>query len=75
MTHCRSESEASSSRWMSGSATFTIVMSSSSMNTPVQTAARVHHFERVAALWSVATAWWDKGCSCGWVLTWLTMTR
>ena len=28
---------------MSGSATFTIVMSSSSMNTPVQTATRVHH--------------------------------
>ena len=29
---------------MSGSATFTIVMSSSSMNTPVQTAMSVHHF-------------------------------
>ena len=29
---------------MSGSATFTIVMSSSSMKTPVQTATRVHHF-------------------------------
>ena len=29
---------------MSGSATFTIVMSSSSMNTPVQTATSVHHF-------------------------------
>ena len=28
---------------MSGSATFTIVMSSSSMNTPVHTATRVHH--------------------------------
>jgi len=28
---------------MSGSATFTIVMSSRSMNTPVQTAVRVHH--------------------------------
>src|SRR3954451_20695040 len=43
MTHCRSDSEASSWLWMSGSATFTIVMSSSSMNTPVQTAVRVHH--------------------------------
>src|SRR6478736_1517666 len=29
---------------MSGSATLTIVMSSSSMNTPVQTAVSVHHF-------------------------------
>ncbi len=28
---------------MSGSATFTIVMSSSSMNVPRQTASRVHH--------------------------------
>ena len=43
MTHCRSDSEASSWVWMSGSATFTIVMSSRSMNTPVQTAVRVHH--------------------------------
>ncbi len=43
MTHCRSDSEAFRSRWMSGSATFTIVMSSSSMNTPVHTATRVHH--------------------------------
>src|SRR6478672_3099245 len=44
MTHCRSDSEASSWLWMSGSATFTIVMSSSSMNTPVHTAVSVHHF-------------------------------
>src|SRR4051794_40063234 len=44
MTHCRSESVASSSVWMSGSATFTIVMSSNSMKTPRQTAVRVHHF-------------------------------
>ena len=29
---------------MSGSATLTIVMSISNMNTPVQTAIRVHHF-------------------------------
>ncbi len=43
MTHCRSDSDPEKARWMSGSATFTIVMSSSSMNTPVQTAISVHH--------------------------------
>src|SRR5262245_49667461 len=43
MTHWRSDSVALSCCWMSGSATLTIVMSSRSMNTPVQTAARVHH--------------------------------
>src|SRR4051812_7734141 len=35
---------------MSGSATFTIVMSSSSMNTPVQTASRVHHLRSKVCL-------------------------
>src|ERR1035441_9210697 len=30
--------------WMSGSATFTTVMSNRSMNVPVHTAIRVHHF-------------------------------
>ena len=35
---------APSAVWMSGSATFTIVMSSSSMNVPRQTATSVHHF-------------------------------
>src|SRR4051812_25180438 len=43
MTHCRSESVAPSDCWMSGSATFTIVTSSRSMKTPVQTATSVHH--------------------------------
>ena len=42
-THCRSANEACSEVWMSGSATFTIVMSSSSMNVPRQTAISVHH--------------------------------
>ena len=42
-THCRSEKLEFSARWMSGRATFTIVMSSSSMNVPRQTATSVHH--------------------------------
>src|SRR3954449_984803 len=44
MTHWRSANDESRSCWMLGSATFTIVMSSSSMKVPRQTAARVHHF-------------------------------
>ena len=42
-THCSCAKLASSSRWMSGSATFTTVMSSSSMKIAVQTAISVHH--------------------------------
>src|SRR3954468_13407483 len=42
-THCRSAKDACSDVWMSGNATFTIVMSSSSMNVPKQTATSVHH--------------------------------
>src|SRR3954469_463444 len=42
MTHCRSEKLVFRSLEMSGSATFTTVMSSSSMNVATQTAARVH---------------------------------
>lgn len=42
-THWRSEKLACSDRWMSGSATFTMVMSSSSMNVPRHTAVSVHH--------------------------------
>jgi hypothetical protein len=41
---------------MLGSATFTIVMSSNSMNVPRQTAARVHHFASAAALFEVVDA-------------------
>ncbi len=44
MTHCRSENEEPRLRLMSGSATFTIVTSSSSINVAMQTATRVHHF-------------------------------
>src|ERR1700678_2087611 len=43
ITHWRSLKLACSDRWMSGSATLTTVMSSSSMNVAVQTAIRVHH--------------------------------
>src|SRR5215218_3959629 len=43
MTHCRSARSAPRSRSTEGSATFTIVMSSSSMKVAVQTATRVHH--------------------------------
>ena len=49
MTHCRSASEAWNACWMYGSATLTIVMSSNSMNTPVQTASRVHHLRAIGA--------------------------
>src|SRR3954469_1106349 len=42
MTHCRSLKLVFRSLAMSGSATFTIVMSSSSMNVATQTAASVH---------------------------------
>jgi hypothetical protein len=44
ITHCRSDNEACNCRWISGSATLTIVISSNSMNTPSTTATRVHHF-------------------------------
>src|SRR5512135_982344 len=40
-THCRPVSPALSSRWMLGSATFTIVMSTSSMNVVAHTATSV----------------------------------
>src|SRR3974390_3304532 len=48
-THCRSEKLECSSRWMSGSATFTTVMSRRSMNVAVQTAISVHHLRSRAA--------------------------
>src|SRR5215204_2238193 len=44
MTHCRSEKLEPSAFSISGSATFTIVMSSSSMKVAMLTAMRVHHF-------------------------------
>src|ERR1700761_6322499 len=43
MTHCRSLNVVCSSRAMSGSATFTIVTSTSSMHAPAQTATSGHH--------------------------------
>ena len=42
-THCSCEKLALSASWMSGRATFTIVMSSRSMNVPSDTATRVSH--------------------------------
>ena len=42
-THCRSEKLEFRARWISGRATFTIVISSSSMNVPRHTATSVHH--------------------------------
>ncbi len=44
MTHSRSLKEACRLLTRSGSAMFTIVMSSSSMKMPVQTTTSVHHF-------------------------------
>src|SRR5215469_2217677 len=52
-THCRSEKLELSERWMSGSATFTTVMSSRSMNVAVQTAISVHHLRSRAAIGGV----------------------
>ena len=43
MTHCRSAKFACRSRSIAGSATFTIVMSSSSMNVAMLTTTSVHH--------------------------------
>ncbi len=48
-THWRSVNEACSSRWIFGSATFTTVMSSSSMKMPTQTMIRVRHFRSMSA--------------------------
>ena len=48
-THCRSLKLASRSRWISGSATLTMVMSSSSMNIATQVASRVHHLRSIGA--------------------------
>src|SRR3954470_8915120 len=58
MTHCRSANVESRSCWMLGSATFTIVMSSSSMNVPRQTAPSVHHFgSGFARLFATKGSW------------------
>ena len=51
MTHCRSENDEPSDLAMSGSATFTIVMSSSSMNTAVHTAPSVHQRSGSGSSW------------------------
>ena len=50
MTHCRSLKLECSERWIDGSATFTTVMSISSMKTPTQTAISVHHFCSMPAI-------------------------
>jgi hypothetical protein len=49
-THCRSRKLECSERWMSGSATFTTVMSSSNMNIATATAISVHHLRSRASL-------------------------
>jgi len=46
-THCRLERLALRSCWMSGRATLTTVMSSSSMNVATHTAISVHHFRAI----------------------------
>ena len=50
ITHCRSGKVVCSSRAMSGSATFTIVTSTSSMKVPAQTATSGHHLRIVHSL-------------------------
>ncbi len=49
-THCTSLKLACSPAWMAGWATMTMVTSSSSMNVPVHTASRVHHFLSINSL-------------------------
>src|SRR4051794_35932103 len=53
-THCRSENDALSDVWMSGRATFTMVMSSRSMKVPSETATNVIHLLGSPASGSVA---------------------
>ena len=48
MTHWISEKFAFSSEAIVGSATFTIVMSSSNMNVPTQTTISVHHLRSIS---------------------------
>src|ERR1700761_6147245 len=73
MTHWRSEKLAESSDWMLGSATFTTVMSSSSMKVPRQTAARVHHLGS-APRGGVAGAGWAAS-EVSWRVTAATLLR
>ena len=56
-THCSWAKLACRSSWMLGSATFTIVTSTSSMNVPRQTASRVHHFRSMTVLTSGPPVW------------------
>ena len=49
MTHCRSLKVVCSCRAMSGSATLTIVTSTSSMQAPAQIATRGHHLRIVGS--------------------------
>ena len=56
-THCSSANEGSSDSAMSGSATATIVTSSSSMNEQMTTAASVHHLRVPDSAVSSATGW------------------
>src|SRR6185436_1504742 len=48
-THWRLDRLAFRSRWMSGSATFTIVMSSSNMNVAIETSSSVHHLRSITS--------------------------
>src|SRR3954447_2188586 len=48
ITHCSSVNDASSELWIDGSATFTTVMSSSSMKIATQTETSVHHFRSMS---------------------------
>jgi hypothetical protein len=66
-THCTSLSPACSPLWIAGWATVTIVTSSSSMNTPVQTATSVHHLLAIGSLRHRAPAHfpWRHSSCCG----------
>jgi hypothetical protein len=56
MTHCSSVKSDPSDDEMSGRATFTIVMSMSSMNIDVQTTASVHHLRSTVVLYPPGSA-------------------
>src|SRR4051794_38670180 len=56
ITHCSSVNDASSELWIDGSATFTTVMSSSSMKIATQTETSVHHFRSMSGTISARPA-------------------
>ena len=62
MTHWRFSGENPRSVWMDGSATFTIAMSSTTMNCTAQSSASASHFRRADAITGSPFVWSDRAC-------------